>query len=691
MATIVAAAGGGSWTTGATWVGGVAPTAADDAQLTNTSGSVTIATGAVCRSLDCTGYTGTLTHPAATTLTIGDATAGAGSVALKLVAGMTYSLGSGSTTVISFISTSATQQTITTGGKTLGSWTINGVGSSYLLADANTTGATGIVTLTAGTLSTGSQTCSWGLFSSSNSNVRALQLGASVITITGTGTSWDINTSTNMTLTAGTSSITATGNNISFAPGLALSYFSVTLTGAGNGGGYLLRANGTIFVNFTRTGTAVKNDEVALTGNATVTGTLTLQGNSVTNRLLVCSSTTGAARTWTITGATVVASNVDFRDTAFSVSTNLSAITGGAGDGQGNSNITFTTPTTRYAVAAGNWSSTTMWSTSSGGAAGASVPLLHDDVFLNASSPVGTYIADMPRLGRTIDFTGFTGTFQVSSTTSVYGSLTFPTAGTVTISANFNFFGRTTPRTFTSNGKALAASTFDLSSSGTYTLQDDLIMTGGLTLNSGTLNANSKNVTTTNFVMTGGSSRTLTMGQGIWSLIATTAIAVWSVGGTSFTVTANQATIRISAVSANNRTFTGGGVTYGTLTYTLAGSTGSLIVQGANTFDTINFSDASNARSLTLPSATTTTILSAFNVSGTSGKLMTIDASTAASAATLTKASGIIASDYLSIKDSTATGGATWYAGANSTSVSNNSGWIFTAAPLARGNFFEMF
>jgi hypothetical protein len=82
-----------------------------------------------------------------------------------------------------------------------------------------------------------------------------------------------------------------------------------------------------------------------------------------------------------------------------------------------------------------------------------------------------------------------------------------------------------------------------------------------------------------------------------------------------------------------------------------------------------------------------------WNVSGTAGNLVTITSGTAGTAATLSKASGTVSSNYLSLKDSTATGGATWYAGANSTNVSGNSGWIFSAPPVvtAGGNFFFMF
>jgi len=62
--------------------------------------------------------------------------------------------------------------------------------------------------------------------------------------------------------------------------------------------------------------------------------------------------------------------------------------------------------------------------------------------------------------------------------------------------------------------------------------------------------------------------------------------------------------------------------------------------------------------------------------------------------ATLSKSSGTVSVDYLSIQDSNATGGATWTAGANSVDAGNNTGWIFTAPPAPStntGNFFLFF
>src|SRR5258708_340736 len=125
MGTIVAASGvAGNWSVGSTWVGGVAPTAADDAQITSATTSITIDATAVCRSADFSGFTGTLTQGATGVLTIGDGTAGLSNIALKMPSGFTYAPNSSST--ITFISTSATQQTISVdSGYSLGNITVN--------------------------------------------------------------------------------------------------------------------------------------------------------------------------------------------------------------------------------------------------------------------------------------------------------------------------------------------------------------------------------------------------------------------------------------------------------------------------------------------------------------------------------------------------------------------------------------
>ena len=62
--------------------------------------------------------------------------------------------------------------------------------------------------------------------------------------------------------------------------------------------------------------------------------------------------------------------------------------------------------------------------------------------------------------------------------------------------------------------------------------------------------------------------------------------------------------------------------------------------------------------------------------------LMYINSTTSGTSATITKSSGTVYGSSLSIQDSNATGGATWYAGPTSVSVSNNTGWIFNQLPI---------
>lgn len=576
---------------------------------------------------------------------------------------------------VTFDSNSGTAATVTVNvAANANSITINK--SDLTLTDSAGMTVAGAVTLTQGTLNTNGQTEAWGSFASNNSNNRTLTLGASTITVSGSSANvWDVSTATNLTLSAASSTINFTGASVTIAPGASKTYGTVNLTGSGTA---QLNGTGVIYTTLNRTGTASKTDAVSFAAATTITGTLTLAGNSVTNRLLVQSTTVGTQRTITNTGATMSWSNVDVMDIALGTAYDASAITGKSGDCGGNNGITFTTGAaqTWNGTSGGNWSANA-WTSR--------VPLPQDDVTIaSAFSASQTVTADMPRLGKSITWAGSTGSptwaFNVNST-SVFGSVTLIAGMTLSGTSTLTFRGRAS-YTLTSAGLSHTEPIDVTAPGGTVTLQDNLTTALAFTVRNGTFDANGFSVSAQSVISNFSTTRAITMGSGTWTLTATSSTTVWSFATTTgLTFSGSSATIVLIGGSTSTRTFAGGGLTYGTLSYTAAGSTGALTVTGANTFGTINFSDASNARTLTLPASTTTTITSAFNVNGTSGKLMSVVSSSGGSAATLSKSSGTVSCDYLSLQDSAATGGASWYAGANSTSVSGNSGWVFTAPP----------
>jgi hypothetical protein len=66
-----------------------------------------------------------------------------------------------------------------------------------------------------------------------------------------------------------------------------------------------------------------------------------------------------------------------------------------------------------------------------------------------------------------------------------------------------------------------------------------------------------------------------------------------------------------------------------------------------------------------------------FNLRGADGALVTLTSGVTGTQYTLSKSSGTVTSNYLSLQDSVATGGAVWYAGGNSIDAGNNTGWVF--------------
>jgi hypothetical protein len=303
-----------------------------------------------------------------------------------------------------------------------------------------------------------------------------------------------------------------------------------------------------------------------------------------------------------------------------------------------------------------------------------------------------TFLATASHTARNVDFTGYAGTWNATSTGVVYGNFKLSSGMTLTASANAMRFGATSgTKQITTNAKTINFPlTFD-GVGGTFQLQDALTMgsTRTATLTNGTLDLFGKTLTVGTAFTTGTGTKNLTFNGGTLVCPDPNTTSFNNASPTGFTTTAGTGTGAISMTAATAKTFVGGGSTFNcTLNQ---GGAGALTISGSNTFS--NITNTVQPASILFTAGTTSTFTN-FSLSGTSGNLITIGSVTAASH-TLSKASGTVSADFLSISRSTATGGAGWYAGANSTDGGNNSGWIFTAPPAppatATGNFLMFF
>jgi hypothetical protein len=236
--------------------------------------------------------------------------------------------------------------------------------------------------------------------------------------------------------------------------------------------------------------------------------------------------------------------------------------------------------------------------------------------------------------------------------------------------------------TFTCNGVvsagSKAASLLIQTASGSLTFADNFTL--GITVRptQGGLDTNGKTVTCESLFSDGALTRSLTLGA---STITIGATGFFRYSGSGLTLSAGTSTVKFLRDAS---TFAGNGLTYNNVWFAATSGTTGLTVTGANTFN--DFKDTgTNAHTITLPASATTTVTT-FNVNGSNGSLISLVSSSSGTAATLSCASGTINSSYVSIKDSTATGGATFTA-SNATNVSGNTGWTFVTTPGA----FRMF
>ena len=661
------------------------PTAADTAVFSSLDTSpVAISSPAVALDVsftDTLGYTGTVSG--SSTLTV--------SGSFTLSSGVVWNY----TGAITFNAT-ATGKTFTTAGLTLNNnITFNGTGGGWTNQDNLTDGVGDTITLTAGTWNTNAKTITVGIVNISGSTARTATFTNSTFNLTATGTSWNAATITSLTRTLTGSTINLQGSSATFGGGGIATYATVNLTG----GGTMKMQGGNTFAALSVVGTASLTDSISLNASITVSGALTLSGNSQTQRLYVSSNGIGTNRT--LSAGSVALSNVDFSNIT---AANAIPFTGTSiGNAGGNTNITATGAVTRYWVGNGGNFSGNQWASSSGGSSGASMPLPQDSAIFDGNSinlSGQTITMDEPRY-PTMDFHAATNnpTLNMPATSSIYGSLTLGSGMTFSTTSNafLNWAHQTGTATLTTNGVVIG--TKDLITIGnigvtcpgaTLSLGDDLTLGDQISALQGTFDANGHNLYLWHFITTGTLTRSVKMGSGTWT-IAQPSGEIWNVVTTGLTWDAATSTISVRSLSAptSDRQFKGGGVTYNNLIWhDVVGANFALDITGANTFNDFKVVSAGTPQTLNLVASATQT-MTTLDLNGESDNLLGLISSSSGTAATLSVASGTVICDYCSIQDSTATGGATFYA-SQSTNVSGNTGWTFGNPPLTQGGSFAL-
>lgn len=672
---------GTKWAATSGGAGGASvPTTADDVFFDANSGAntVTIAAGNTgCKSMTCTGFTGTLTGTSALTIAGG----------FTLVAGMTCTA-----TGTWSISNSGT---LTSGGKTLPPLSIFGTvgmivnqGDNFTFTSTPSSNAP-CISVGMGTYNTnnynitfnGTTNTGGGLNLDLSSNARTVNLGSSTIDITNSGIQ-NINlfiggTAANLTLNAGTSTIKCTANagfssaTVGFIAS-NLTFYNVELTNNVVGTSNLPFTGANTFNNLTLRRTIAGSNGFAFSANQTINGTLTVSGGTEASmRFFASSSTIGTTRTFTC--AAVSLTDADFRDITIA---GAAAPASGTrlGDCKGNSGITFPAAKTVYWNLAGAQNfSAIAWATSNTGTpAAANFPLAQDTaVFDNTGSVTGTITVDNQYNLGTLDMSARTSamTLANSQITNIYGNYLNGTGTTLSGTGIWQFAGRGSQQ-ITGNGRTFTQSLWFNSPNGTITLQDAVTTnrgaSGAVQLINGTLDLNGKTLSiaggTNATFLTSAGTKNLTFNGGTLTCNGTNN-PFNNAAPTGFTTTAGTGTGTISLTGATAKTFVGGGSTFNCTIN--QGGAGALTITGANTFSNItNTYSTTGATTITFSADQTFTTWSAV---GASGSLLTINSNTAGTSRTLTITNRTTGIDYLDIRDITANlAPVTFYAGANS-------------------------
>lgn len=681
------------------------------------------------KNVDFTGFAGTWGTTPSTSLIYGN---------LKISSGMTLTA---SASAFKFAGTSGTK-TITSNGKTLDfPLTFDGVGSTWQLQDALTVGSTRATTLTNGTIDLNNLVFSTGLFSSSTTAARTIAFGTSgQLALSGSSaTILDVTTATNLT-TSGAVYInctyTGSAGTRTLVTGASESqsvYFPVSTSGTS---GIVLSPSATDTIALTSnfgtvdltgfTGTLsntarkiygnfiLPSSGGAFTAGTSITtfggtsGTSSINTNGRTLDFPVTIGTTGtensASKTWQLQGASIIGQTRTFTLTAGTLDLNGYTLTTGLFSSTNTNTRTIAFGTGNITVN-GTGSGTTTWDTgtstsltttgtrvvnisnSSANSITVTTGTLSESDAISFNFTTGTYTLNLFKAGvtnsaRNIDFTGFAGTLASNTDGILYGNMVISSGMTIASSGQISYEATSGTQLLTTNGTNINYRVKINCPGATVQAQGSVTFAGAFDFYAGTFDANGYSISNI-----GGNFTCYPSTQKYLNLTGSTLfVSSYFILDASLSIIGSTT---ISTIGPNVSRIYGNGVDLSAVTLNLGYLNGFINVYSDNHFHDIT--NTVSPTKINFNNGTTTTVDN-FSLLGSPGNLVTIDVVFLNSpTATISKSSGIVACDYLSITKSVATGGATFYAGSHSVNGGGNSGWIFSDPPVptvSTGNMF---
>jgi len=616
--------------------------------------------------------------------------------------------------------------------------------STYQLQDALSVGTTSsrTITFTSGTLDlNGFVLTHFGIFSSSNSNTRSIIFGGGnyTNTLNTTTTVVGMTIGTGFTYT-GTPTFNITGNitnittTVSITSGIETNSLNINVSS----GGGIVALSGTfkninltgftgIFSNSTRTiygnliipsgisaltaGTSVttfaatngtqqitsgtKNLDFPITFSGTATYQLqdNLSVGTSTSRTITLTTGTLDLNNFTLTNFGIFSSNnSNTRSIAFGTTGSIVITRSGSATYWSMADLTgFTyTGTSNVQITNGSGSVLIQHGTTNGSEAQA-LSFAFGGSFTSLS--LGTsYIVDLSFLSSYLSGTVSPSTF------SLYGSYLEQSGGLFTTFTTLNLIStlKSTNYITTSTGSVIAPATVNINAGSgvTYKVLTSATFTN-LNIQS-SFDSNSVDFyVATSFNFNNSNTKTLTINSKITATSLTTSF-IGSTTGTTFNLTGS--TIEFS----NGGTFNVPNATFPLVVLNVVVGSPALTIGASGTSQTIttlqvipSISGGNIATIKLYADSTSSSTLNVTNLSidGNSTNNTILSSSTATYQATISKPSGTVITNYLSIKDSAATGGAVWRAPTTNGNIDNgnNTGWIFGAYSANNSNFLAFF